>query len=80
MAYVVIQQHKFGRMYLCGWSRRWGATVCANRFVAIKYPTEDEAKLARDHAATRCPHCTDGPADRLAGSRAPADPRQPAAA
>ena len=37
-----------------------GATVCANRFVAIKYPTEDEAKLARDHAATRCPHFTDG--------------------
>jgi hypothetical protein len=30
------------------------------RFVAIKYPTEDEAKLARDHAATRCPHFTDG--------------------
>lgn len=60
MAYVVIQQHKFGRMYLCGWSKRWGATVCANRFVAIKYRTEDEAKLARDHAATRCPHFTDG--------------------
>src|SRR5437016_2107438 len=60
MAYVVIQQHKFGRMYLCGWSKRWGATVCANRFVAIKYPTEDEAKLARDHAATRCPNFTDG--------------------
>ncbi len=38
----------------------WGATVCANRFVAIKYPTEDEAKLARDHAATRCPNFTDG--------------------
>ena len=37
-----------------------GATVCANRFVAIKYPTEDEAKLARDHAATRCPHFSDG--------------------
>jgi len=36
MAYVVIQQHKFGRMYLCGWSKRWGATVCANRFVAMK--------------------------------------------
>src|SRR6266478_4911478 len=60
VAYVVIQQHKFGRMYLCGWSKRWGATVCANRFVAIKFPTEDEAKLARDHAATRCPHFTDG--------------------
>jgi len=60
MAYVVIHQHKFGRMYLCGWSKRWGATVCANRFVAIKYPTEDEAKLARDHAATRCPNFTDG--------------------
>jgi len=30
MAYVVIQQHKFGRMYLCGWSKRWGATVCAH--------------------------------------------------
>ena len=60
MAYVVIQQHKFGRMYLCGWSKRWGATVCANRFVAIKFPTEDEAKLARDHAATRCPQFTDG--------------------
>jgi len=60
MAYVVIQQHKFGRMYLCGWSKRWGATVCANRFVAIKFPTEDEAKLARDHAATRCPNFTDG--------------------
>src|SRR5260370_13558879 len=61
MAYVVIQQHKFGRMYLCGWSKRWGAIVCANRFVAIKYPTEDEAKLVRDHAATRCPNFTDGP-------------------
>jgi hypothetical protein len=60
VAYVVIQQHKFGRMYLCGWSKRWGATVCANRFVAIKYPTEDDAKLARDHAATRCPNFTDG--------------------
>jgi len=59
MAYVVIQQHKFGRMYLCGWSKRWGATVCANRFVAIKYQTEDEAKLARDRAATRCPQFTD---------------------
>ena len=47
MAYVVIQQHKFGRMYLCGWSKRWGAIVCANRFVAIKYPTEDEAELVR---------------------------------
>ena len=55
MAYAVIQQHKFGRMYLCGWSKRWGATVCANRFVAMKFPTEDEAELARDHAATRCP-------------------------
>jgi len=55
MAYVVIQQHKFGRMYLCGWSKRWGATVCANRFVAIKFPTEHEARLARDHAATRMP-------------------------
>ena len=79
MAYVVIQQHKFGRMYLCGWSKRWGATVCANRFVAIKYPTEDEAKLARS-----CRHALPAlhrlPADRLAGSRAPADPRQPAAA
>ena len=60
MAYAVIQQHKFGRMYLCGWSKRWGATVCANRFVAIKYPTQDEAKLARDRAATRCPQFTDG--------------------
>lgn len=37
-----------------------GATVCANRFVAIKYPTEDEAKLVRDHAATRCPNFTNG--------------------
>jgi len=49
MAYVVIQQHKFGRMYLCGWSKRWGTTVCANPFVAIEFSTEDEAKLARDH-------------------------------
>ena len=49
MAYVVIQQHKFGRMYLCGWSKRWGATVCAHPLIAIKFPTEDEAKLARDH-------------------------------
>src|ERR1700739_3132535 len=58
-------QHKFGRMYLCGWSKRWGATVCANRFVAIKFPTEDEAKLARDHAATRWPNFTAGrPLDR----------------
>src|ERR1700737_1504647 len=57
-AHVVIQQHKFGRMYLCGWSKRWGAIVCANRFVAIKYPTEDEAKLVRDHAAARCPNFT----------------------
>jgi hypothetical protein len=24
MAYIVIQQHKFGRMYLCGWSKRLG--------------------------------------------------------
>src|SRR6266436_3451122 len=43
-----------------GGSKHWGATLCANRFVAIKYPTEDEAKLARDHAATRCPNFTDG--------------------
>jgi len=45
---------------ICGWSKRWGATVCANRFVAMKFPTEHEARLARDHAATRCPQFTDG--------------------
>jgi hypothetical protein len=31
MAYVVIQQHKFGRMYLRGWSKRWGAIVSADK-------------------------------------------------
>jgi hypothetical protein len=77
MAYVVIQQHKFGRMYLCGWSKRWGATVCANRFVAIKFPTEDEAKLARDHAATRCPQFTDGrPIDCQVLELPPGQPRR----
>ncbi len=60
MAHVVIQRHKFGRMYFCGWSKRGGASVCANPFVAMKFPTEDEAELARAHAATRCPHFTDG--------------------
>jgi hypothetical protein len=60
MPWVVIQQHKFGRMYLCGWSKRWGAVVCANRFAAIAYPTEGDARLACAHAAARCPHFTDG--------------------
>ena len=60
MAYVVIQQHKFGRMYLCGWLKRWGPAVCANSFVAMKFPTQDEARLARDNAATRCPQFTNG--------------------
>jgi len=60
MPWIVIQQHKFGRMYLCGWSKRWGAVVCANRFTAIVYPTEDDARLACAHAAARCPHFTDG--------------------
>jgi len=77
MAYVVIQQHKFGRMYLCGWSKRWGATVCANRFVAIKFRTEDEAELARDHAATRCPQFTDGrPIDWQVFELPPRQPRR----
>ena len=77
MAYVVIQQHKFGRMYLCGWSKRWGATVCANPFVAIEFSTEDEAKLARDHAATRCPLFTDGrPIDWQILELPPGQPRR----
>jgi hypothetical protein len=37
-----------------------GRQVCANRFVAMKFPTEHKARLARDHAATRCPQFTDG--------------------
>ena len=77
MANVVIQQHKFGRMYLCGWSKRWGATVCANPVVAIEFSTEDEAKLARDHAATRCPHFTDGrPIDWQVLELPPGQPRR----
>jgi hypothetical protein len=69
MPYVVIQQHEFGRMYLCGWSKRWGATVSANRFIAIIYPTEDEARLACDRGG---PLSTlhQWPADRLADFRA----------
>ena len=77
MAYVVIQQHKFGRIYLCGWSKRWGTTVCTNRFVAMKFPTEDEAELARDHAATRCPQFTDGrPIDWQVVELPPGQPRR----
>jgi len=68
MPWIVIQQHKFGRMYLCGWSKRWGAVVCANRFTAIAYPTEDDARLACAHAAACCPHFTE-PAPAEAGGR-----------
>jgi hypothetical protein len=59
MPWIVIQQHKFGRMYLCGWSKRWGAVVCANRFTAIVYSTEDDARLACAHAVACCPRFTD---------------------
>ena len=77
MADVVIQQHEFGRMYLCGWSKRWGATVCASPFVAMKFLNEDEAKLARDHAATRCPEFTDGrPIDWQVRELPPGQPRR----
>ena len=68
MPWIVIQQHKFGRMYLCGWSKRWGAVVCANRFRAIVYPTEEDARLGCAHAAARRPHFSE-PAPAEAGGR-----------
>ena len=53
------------------------ATVCASRFVAIKFPTEDEARLARDQAATRCPQFTDGrPIDWQVLELPPGKPRR----
>ena len=77
MPYIVTQQHEFGRMYLRAWSKRWGATVCADRFVAMNFHTENEAKLARDHAATRCPLFTDGrPIDWQILELPPGQPRR----
>ena len=77
MAYVVIQQHKFGRMYLCGWSKRWGATVCAHPLIAIKFPTEDEAQGGARSRGDSLPAVYRRPADRLAGSPASARPAAP---
>ena len=63
MAYVVIQQHKFGRMYLCGWSKRWGAIVCGQPLRCDQIP--DRRRSQAGAPSRRDPL----PARALAGPR-----------